>query len=259
MSKIYAALEHAQEERKSRDTSGADTVAAYPGPIPTIVPRPAVAPVPAPHAADVTVEHEIAALYDPVLARFEGGRGIVAFTSPNPGAGTSTVARKFALFLSQHAGHATLLVDADRQDPSQINHFRVAPEADSEAAPAQAEPLDVTILAVQDSDLKLAKLANGRRHLPVPLGTRRANPLLAGFRDQFEVTVIDCPPPSVAPDTVSLAATADGVVLVVDADGTRAWQAQRSVDVIEAGGGRIIGLVFNKRRFYIPRWLYGRL
>jgi Mrp family chromosome partitioning ATPase len=51
----------------------------------------------------------------------------------------------------------------------------------------------------------------------------------------------------------------DGVVLVVEAEKTR-WQVVENLkEKIQNVGGNIIGVVFNKRRFYIPEALYKRL
>jgi len=51
----------------------------------------------------------------------------------------------------------------------------------------------------------------------------------------------------------------DGVVLVVEAEKTR-WQVVESLkEKIENSGGNILGMVFNKRRFYIPENIYRRM
>lgn len=51
----------------------------------------------------------------------------------------------------------------------------------------------------------------------------------------------------------------DGVVLIVEADSTTAESAEAAVETIERSGGKVLGLVFNKRRLHMPRWLYRRL
>ena len=51
----------------------------------------------------------------------------------------------------------------------------------------------------------------------------------------------------------------DGVVLVVEAEKTR-WPVALNVkEKTEQGGGRVLGVVFNKRKYYIPEWLYRRI
>jgi len=51
----------------------------------------------------------------------------------------------------------------------------------------------------------------------------------------------------------------DGVVVVVEAEKTR-WQVVENLkQKIENRGGNILGIVFNKRRFYIPDSIYRKL
>jgi len=48
----------------------------------------------------------------------------------------------------------------------------------------------------------------------------------------------------------------DGVILVVEAEKTK-WRTARHVRAqIERVGGKILGIVFNKRRYYIPQSIY---
>ncbi len=51
----------------------------------------------------------------------------------------------------------------------------------------------------------------------------------------------------------------DGVIIVVEAEKTR-WQVALSLkEKIINNGGNILGLVFNKRQYYIPQFIYDRL
>ncbi len=47
-----------------------------------------------------------------------------------------------------------------------------------------------------------------------------------------------------------------GTILIIEAERVRAPVAQRLKNMIEDQGGDIIGTVMNKRRYYIPAWLY---
>ncbi|MBF0457456.1 MAG: CpsD/CapB family tyrosine-protein kinase [Nitrospirae bacterium] len=58
-------------------------------------------------------------------------------------------------------------------------------------------------------------------------------------------------------DMAVLSTFFDGVILVIECEKTK-WQV---VDLakgkLESAGANILGVVLNKRKFYIPRWLYG--
>ena len=60
-------------------------------------------------------------------------------------------------------------------------------------------------------------------------------------------------------DGLAVASKVDGVILVVEAEKTR-WQTVRKVkDSISRVGGNILGVVLNKRRYYIPQSIYKHL
>jgi Mrp family chromosome partitioning ATPase len=53
-----------------------------------------------------------------------------------------------------------------------------------------------------------------------------------------------------------LSRKADGVILVVDAGRTKRRAGLWAKQQIDDAGGKILGVVLNKRKFYIPNWLY---
>ncbi len=79
------------------------------------------------------------------------------------------------------------------------------------------------------------------------------------LKNRFELIVVDSAPASGSAEGVSLACTADGVVFVVEAERTRRPVAKNGLDAIRKAGGNVLGVVFNKRRYYIPESIYGKL
>jgi len=57
----------------------------------------------------------------------------------------------------------------------------------------------------------------------------------------------------------TLAALADGVVVVVQAGRTKRPVLTRSVDMVSRAGGRVLGMVLNRRRLEIPGFIYRRI
>ncbi len=80
-----------------------------------------------------------------------------------------------------------------------------------------------------------------------------------GVRKRFDLILVDSPAAIASPDGISFSRTVDGVVLVLEAEETRWPVAARVRDQIVRNGGRILGLVFNKRRYHIPNLIYERL
>lgn len=101
--------------------------------------------------------------------------------------------------------------------------------------------------------------------LPGRGGDARAlNPrLLEHFWDHIgaraDLVILDTPPVLGSPLTLALAPTVDGVILVIEAERTRAAVAEAARDSLRASGANLLGVVFNKRRYHVPRGLYERL
>jgi protein-tyrosine kinase len=51
----------------------------------------------------------------------------------------------------------------------------------------------------------------------------------------------------------------DGVIVVAEAEKTRAPVARRLKQTIEENGGKVIGAILNRRKYYIPGWIYRML
>lgn len=74
-----------------------------------------------------------------------------------------------------------------------------------------------------------------------------------------DLVVLDSPPLLSSPLAQAMAPTVDGVILMVQAERTRAVIAQAARDVLIACGANILGVVLNKRRYHIPKAVYDRL
>ena len=57
----------------------------------------------------------------------------------------------------------------------------------------------------------------------------------------------------------TLFAKVDGVVLVLESGKTRQQVSLEAKKQLEEAGGTILGVVLNKRKYYIPDWIYRRL
>jgi protein-tyrosine kinase len=83
--------------------------------------------------------------------------------------------------------------------------------------------------------------------------------MLRSVSDSFELTILDLPPVSESIIGPAMAKALDGVVLVVEAERTRAAAVQATQRTIKMHGGNVLGVVLNKRRFHIPNFIYRRL
>jgi Mrp family chromosome partitioning ATPase len=73
------------------------------------------------------------------------------------------------------------------------------------------------------------------------------------------MVLVDCPSMGESTIAARIASISDGVVLIVDAGKTR-WQViKNQIREIQANRGSVLGVVLNKRKFYIPEFIYKRL
>jgi Mrp family chromosome partitioning ATPase len=89
------------------------------------------------------------------------------------------------------------------------------------------------------------------------------NSALHAFRDwveavksYFDVVLIDAPPILTQPTWGALMRQPDGVLLAMEAEQTRSIVLRTSISAIEGAGGHILGILFNKRKQYIPELFY---
>ncbi len=197
--------------------------------------------------------HNVAGL----LSNSEGG--IIQFIGSQKDEGTSTILREFGLFLATRANKSTLLVDADRTHLSQHQALGVHPKISLQWVMNEAMSLDEAICPVKNSRAFLCRLyqetsGNSQASLMVNHGE-----MWSKLRKGFDFILIDSSPLAVSDEAFTLCSSTDGVILVVEAEKTRSSVVANLKARISQCEGRILGLVFNKQRYYIPEWIYKRL
>jgi Mrp family chromosome partitioning ATPase len=183
-------------------------------------------------------------------ARPNGTGSVIAFTSAGSSAGVSHVVRKLGVQLAAQTGEPTAIVEAERL---------------ASLRPTDLVDLRAKCARTNVDQLWLLRESKGNGHQtsdePAPYISKMADgsDCVQKLRSTFTHTLLDCPPISDSSEVPFLASQVDGVVLVVEADLTKRDQILRARHVIEMGGGKLVGMVLNKRRHLVPEWLYQRL
>ncbi len=244
MTGVYEALQRIRQGGYDR--------AAAPGNQPARLvaePLPPITRSPGPVAVELTP------LLSTVRPLIDGGTGAVLhFVAAAKGEGTSTIAREFALLAATTGRRRTLLIDASRRDPQTARHF----DCDiSRGLIDGGWPIhDDTRLRreVQGTMLSVACLVGSRASALADPATLSA--LYQELRGQFDIVVVDCPAMDSGEYATLLPDEADGIFLVIRAEGTRPAVISHTKTLIEQAGGRFLGAVLNARRNYIPGFLY---
>jgi len=204
-------------------------------------------------------ENEMISLYqniETLLPDLE--RKVILFLSAKEGEGTSTIVREFARVAAKKLGKLVFLLDSGLNAPKKCLFLHITPECGwEELAREGAGVVEDARCGEMDLEMCPTDLLSGDG--PINFYTPNILDFWQSLRQKYDLVLIDSASASSSPDGIEIARRVDGVVLVVEAEKTR-WQVVENLkEKIENSGGNILGVVFNKRRYYIPDSIYRRL
>ena len=178
----------------------------------------------------------------------QNGWQTLAVTSPNKGAGKSTVSLNLAISFAMEVDYTALLVDADLRDPD-LRHM-----LELEPAPGLADYL-VGKAAIEDllihpniGNLVLlpggAPVANTSELMRSPMMVDLIRELRGRYADRL--IVFDVPPILSGADTLALSAYMDATILLVEECKTARDDIERSCELLRHSN--LMGIVLNKSR-----------
>ncbi|AXA24629.1 CpsD/CapB family tyrosine-protein kinase [Pseudomonas putida] len=182
-------------------------------------------------------------------------------TAANTGTGTSTSALAFASQLALMSAGAVLLIDGSSSSnglSQQLGLNKLRGYNDllfDEDTPPLAQDCVVHLSDQPFDVLPAGTWKRGRDRLD----PERLRILLRQFAAHYRFVVIDGEAIYASADSLVIGTLVDGVILVVCAEETRWEVAQAAAQRLTQAGARLIGSVFNKRKYYMPKWLYDNL
>jgi capsular exopolysaccharide synthesis family protein len=202
--------------------------------------------------------------YEDILTRMNTGHPEVSiksimFTGAAHGGGATTTAVNFAKALVKNSEAKVLLMDANLRTPQLHNLFNIT----------SGRGLCDILMDNDDKAFKVLKF--GPSYLFILAGggdykgavslfeSKRFDEFLKETRKTFDYVVLDGAPLPNSAETRVLCDKVDGVVMVIESGKLRRQVAVRAKQELEDAGARILGVVLNKRKYYIPNWLYKRL
>ena len=182
-------------------------------------------------------------------------------TAPTSGSGTTLSAMSLARQLAQASKGKVLLLDANPSATGLSSLLGMAGDPGLFELLLSATPEELLGECIQrhpDHPFDLLPLgqpswASGH------FTAEEVQVLLAMLGEHYRFVVIDTEAVYSGNSATSLAAMADGVILVIRAEVTRLEVAQAAVERLRQANARLLGSVFNGRRFYVPQWLYNLL
>lgn len=175
------------------------------------------------------------------------------------GEGASTVAAGLSRILGKGTTDRILLVDSNLRTSSVHKRFNTSKKAGLIDLIAGRANLEWVFKQTGTRNIYMVTSGN---HTTNPLSifeSTRMDRFIHFSREKFRYAVFDSAPCNLFPDASVLSPKMDTVILVIEAEKTRWEVAQRAKEELEKAGAKILGVVLNKRKYYIPRSIYRRL
>lgn len=201
------------------------------------------------------------ALYEQLCVTLADDRHpLVVVAGPSRGEGRTTVATNLAACSARVGARRTLLVDADLAQPA-LSRRHAAPGAAglSDVLAGRAQWQDC-LHAMAGTDTLFFMPAGNLREVALPAApAERVAALVREWCEAFDWVVVDAPPLLASAAAIVLGKHASGAVLVVQAGRTRVEVVRQATARLKESSVRPLGVVLNRRRFFIPRYAYRRL
>jgi len=179
----------------------------------------------------------------------------VMIVSCRAGTGSTTTASLLARTLAEGKNFRVLIIDGNFRTSSLNRAFKVKNNGGFTEIISAGAPFEAHIQPTDRQNLFV--LTTGQISLlPSEIFEGEAiDLLLAELRKKFDFIIFDAAPVIEFPDSYALAPKVDGIIMVVEAEKTSIEDAQRAKRNLEQAGGRLLGVVLNRKRNYLPGFL----
>jgi hypothetical protein len=202
-----------------------------------------------------STRRQLETLYQSLESSLSSAGRAVAFTASRTGEGTTTIVQQFAAFLISTFKPALLIVDANPNqavakgwDGGLTSLAELVRALPSNGGP-RAKRQSISIASLPPDVINILATGNDAAELVD----------MARLRARFDYILFDVPAISTHPAAVSIGRHVDGVVIIVEAERTRWPVVVNTKRAYQSVGAEVLGVVLNKRRFYIPSWIYKKL
>jgi len=180
-------------------------------------------------------------------------------TSSVKGEGASRIASSLAEFLANYRNKKVCLIDASFEGPSLHKIFNLENDSGLLNATENPNTLDAMIRPTDTPNLSIITSGTtGRKWLEVLL-LENIQSIIQELKTKFDVVIFDSSAISHNVHSLDIAPHVDGVILVVHAGHTRWEVVQDSKNQLDRVHANFMGVVLNRRKLFIPNFLYRSL
>jgi Mrp family chromosome partitioning ATPase len=185
---------------------------------------------------------------------------VLLLTAANAGSGVTTSAMALASELARSSHTSVLLMDASLSANSITRCLALQehPGFMDLVLPGQTPAIEECLVRAEGLSCDIMPVGVHPRH-GERLAPQSLRDLFARLGKQYRFVVIDGEAVYASSDTLAISAQADGVALVVRGEETRWEVAQAAAQRLTQAGAKLIGGIFNARKYYMPKWVYDHL
>jgi capsular exopolysaccharide synthesis family protein len=255
VSKMFDSLKRAEAERRKKASQRREEEAPEQAPD-----APVQTPLVLAGSLPEGFAREIGVLRNSIDSALKGReRKALLFTSSTLAEGATTIAVNYAKLLAMQGSEKILLCEMNARAPSFSRLFSIDPEPGINDVLSGKSDLSAVIHDLDDYRLAVAPIGTADfASMQLHLSTQFPR-LLQQALNEYTTVIFDAPAISVSPETAPMSAFVDGVVLVVQAGKTKREVIQQSINAISQQEGKVLGVILNRKKYYIPGFLYKRV
>jgi protein-tyrosine kinase len=183
----------------------------------------------------------------------------MVFCGTTHGDGATTTATNFAAVLAKDSQLKVLLVDVNLRTPGLHDWYQI------DIAPGLSD-----YISTNNNPTCPTFTFKRKNFCILPSGSTKSSPIglfdstrfdqfLQEMREKFDYVILDAPPVPRFSESRVICPKVDGVILIVGSGKTRRQVAFKAKKELEDAGAKILGIIMNRRKYYVPAWIYKRI
>lgn len=169
--------------------------------------------------------------------------------------GATTTAALFASTLAKRKKLDVLLVEANFRTPALEQVFPIQRNGGFAELVEGRQGIETVVQATPQPQLFVITSGHYESSPSGILESARFGEVMEKLHERFQFVIFDSSPANIYTDALILGPRMDGTVFVVEADRTRIDEAQRAKRQLERAGTKMLGALLNRRKSYLPAFL----
>lgn len=182
----------------------------------------------------------------------------ILITSANHYEGKTTTAINLALAMTDVPRYRTLLIDSDLRFPTVHDRLGLMQSPGLTEILEGKIGLNSEILDTEKENLKVITSGNLPSYPIELLESEKLKSFIKKLKSEFDLILVDAPPLIPYSDASVLSSQVDGVLLIVASGRTRREDIQQVHSTLQDNQAKILGIVLNKQRHFVPDRIYKR-